>query len=145
MLQSSSKKITTHIKKHNYTSLYLVLIYLALVTLGLFNLYSACAGGYYFQSQVKHSVIGITCFFFIARVIPYSILKQSSYFVFSLALSSLIIVLLNGHRAGGSTRWINIGGFNIQPSEFAKIALVFFIAQFLHTKRSKRIFHFYDL
>ena len=43
----------------------------------------------------------------------------------------LILVLLIGDRVSGSKSWIQIGGLlSFQPSEFAKIALVFIIAKF---------------
>jgi cell division protein FtsW len=36
-----------------------------------------------------------------------------------------------GHRAGGASRWINVGGFTVQPVEFAKIAFVMIMARLL--------------
>jgi rod shape determining protein RodA len=145
LFKTSAPKITAIMKKNSYTSLTLFGIYISLIALGLVNLYSACAGGYYFHTQLKHCVVSFVCFFIVARIVPYNFIRTSIYPIFSLSIISLVMVLLNGHRAGGSTRWINIAGFNLQPSEFVKIALVFFVAQFLYSKRSKRVFRFSDL
>jgi len=42
-----------------------------------------------------------------------------------------------GKTAGGATSWIAIGGFQIQPSEFAKLAIILFTADFLARKRKE--------
>ena len=43
----------------------------------------------------------------------------------------LLIVPLIGVSAGGATRWINLGLFNFQPSELAKLAFIVMLASFL--------------
>ena len=50
--------------------------------------------------------------------------------VYIVTLILLIIVLILGYETRGSVRWIPLGFFNIQPSEFAKIALLLFLASF---------------
>jgi cell division protein FtsW len=48
----------------------------------------------------------------------------------------LVVVLLPGFgfRAGGSTRWISLGGYSFQPSEVAKLALIIYLAAWLDDK-----------
>jgi rod shape determining protein RodA len=45
-------------------------------------------------------------------------------------LISLIAVKIIGHSALGATRWINLGFFQFQPSEFAKIILIIVLAKY---------------
>ena len=55
---------------------------------------------------------------------------------------TLVMVLLIGRTSKGATRWISIGGFAFQPSEFVKIILIITLATFVYnlkyaTKRDK--------
>jgi len=52
---------------------------------------------------------------------------------------SLILVMLAGTSAKGAQRWISIGSFNVQPSEFAKLGLIITLAALLSTKNSANI------
>jgi cell division protein FtsW len=72
--------------------------------------------------------------------VPYRILKKFAYPILILSVLFLIAVLIPGigHRAGGSMRWLKIQSFSFQPSEFAKLGLVIFLAYFL-TKKDERI------
>ena len=50
----------------------------------------------------------------------------------------LLVVVLFGPRVNGATRWLGIGPFGIQPSELAKVAIIFFMAALLE-RRMERI------
>lgn len=60
-----------------------------------------------------------------------------AYYLVSTGL--LIAVMAVGASAKGAQRWIAIGGFNIQPSEFSKVALIITLAALLHTKPATSI------
>jgi len=67
----------------------------------------------------------------VIRTLRLRMLKDISVPIYILSLMLLILVLLIGERVSGSKSWIQIGGLlSFQPSEFAKIALVFIIAKF---------------
>lgn len=53
------------------------------------------------------------------------------------SLVLLIAVLVIGRSVSGAQRWLQMGPFNLQPSEFAKIAMVIGLADFLDRKKSK--------
>ena len=54
-----------------------------------------------------------------------------------LCLFFLIAVLIYGKEIGGAKRWIRYSFIGFQPSELAKLALVFFVAYYCDRKKSK--------
>ena len=69
--------------------------------------------------------------------IPLRFYEIFSYVLYFLSLLTLVLILMIGSSKLGVSRWISIGGFNIQPSEFAKIATIFPLARYLaYSKRS---------
>lgn len=79
--------------------------------------------------QLTSATFGLLLFFFFAKF-DYRSIKAfivPSY-IFSIIL--LLIVFILGIETRGSLRWIPLGFFNIQPSEFAKPALILFLASF---------------
>lgn len=130
-------------KKQDYTLLFLVLF---LVCFGLITLYSTSAyngrvkfddSGYYFKKQLFATSIGIALMYFISRV-DYHIFDRfavAGYFI-SLVLSTL--VLLVGDSYNGSKRWLSLGPLSFQPSEFAKLAVILFLAHMVCNMKKKR-------
>jgi len=57
--------------------------------------------------------------------------QRYGYWIFGVVLVMLIVVLVYGNISQGSKRWLSLGGYNLQPSEFMKIALVLCMAKFL--------------
>lgn len=56
-----------------------------------------------------------------------------------LSFAGLVAVLIVGTEVNGSHRWLRIGFFNVQPSEFAKLATIFFLASYLSRKQKEVI------
>ena len=92
----------------------------------------------FFQRQLLWAVIGVVGFLFFARL-DYRKLKGFGYLGFAVVVVMLIAVLVPGVgiTAGGSSRWIGIGAFAMQPSELAKLALVLFAADVFARKDEK--------
>ncbi len=118
---------------------YTVLIYLALVIIGLFNIHAAVydeAHSSIFDLDVNY---GKQALFIVASIIIASIiLLMDSKFFNSFApiayigtLLLLIVVLLIGRSVGGNKAWIPIGSFRLQPAEFAKFATSLVLAKYL--------------
>ena len=118
---------------------------LMLAITGLVIVYSASAtlareklGGEYFFLY-RHSVYFtagvIACLVF--AHLPYSLLGKLSPLIVFGALVALALVYVPhiGQTRGGATRWIGIGPFTFQPSEFAKIALVIYLARYASRER----------
>ncbi|MBE3000248.1 FtsW/RodA/SpoVE family cell cycle protein [Nocardiopsis sp. HNM0947] len=65
--------------------------------------------------------------------------RRLSLYTYLLAVAALFLLLLPlspvGHEVLGARRWIQVGGFTMQPSEFAKVLLVVFLASYLGRQR----------
>ena len=81
-----------------------------------------------YQKQMLWAVVGWFCCFLFAMVDYRRILKLS-WPLYGAALVLLVIVLLAGRRVYGATRWIVIMGFQMQPSELAKLAVVLVVTR----------------
>lgn len=82
--------------------------------------------------------IGLGLALFIARC-RYEHLIQWHWIIYGITNLSLIAVMVTGTSAKGAQRWISIGGFNLQPSEFAKIGVIITLAALLHSKTASTI------
>jgi cell division protein FtsW len=81
-------------------------------------------GLYFVKKQILYIAIGSIGFnILIRKPIEYT-LKYSSWFFFAFIGLILATVIGLGHTAGGATRWIPIGPFALQPSEFIKPFLI---------------------
>lgn len=113
---------------------------IALVLFGLVMVYSASSAGavvnggsptFLLQRQLMYAVVGIVAFLVAVRM-PLHILAKSGPPLLGIATLGLVLVLVPGigHEVNGSQRWILIGSFGqLQPSEFAKLALILWMAQ----------------
>jgi len=102
----------------------LLLITLALIlALGLIALASAAhATPQMFTSQVVHVALGLGCMLVIRHINPRFIQVWTPVVYIGIVLL-LLLVLALGDIVNGSRRWLNVGGFGMQPSEFMKVAL----------------------
>lgn len=107
---------------------------LALVGSGLVAIFSATytSGTDYFSKQLTFSIIGLVLMIGISYIPP-RIIAKSSYILYFISIILLILVLIIGKKISGSKSWFSLGGFGIQPSEFAKIATIITLANFLST------------
>jgi rod shape determining protein RodA len=70
-----------------------------------------------------------------ACLVSYRTLGRFAYVIFGVSLVLLILVLLIGKAGLGAHRWIRIGRFAFQPSEFAKLGLILFLARYFDDHR----------
>jgi cell division protein FtsW len=124
----------------------ILLVALILMGLGIVMVYSASAilaaekfndSLYFLKKQVLFGAGGVL-FMVIVMNLNYHVWQKLAYPILGLSFVLLVLVLTVGTRAGGSTRWLQIGSMSFQPSEFSKLALVIFLSYFL-AKKGERI------
>src|SRR5205807_8305005 len=99
----------------------LVILTFAVAVMGLFAVYSATYGhsGRFLQKQLVALGIG-TCGMLAAASVDYSRIGKYAKALYIFNLLFLLSVFKLAAKTKGSTRWINLGLFQAQPSEFAK-------------------------
>jgi rod shape determining protein RodA len=104
--------------------------------IGIVNLYSATsvysgARAEQYVNQVYWLVAGGFLAVFAASI-DYRHFERLGYVVYICGVVCLILVFILGRDIRGSARWIVVGSFQFQPSEFMKLALAVALAKFLH-------------
>ena len=125
------------------TSYYLVLgITVLLVALGLVMVLSttsaaslASGGSPYsgFQKQLVGVIVGLPLMWIAAKAPPV-LFRAAAYPMIAATVLGLMLVLAVGPKVNGAERWISVAGFQLQPSEFAKLAFVLWGADLLARK-----------
>ncbi|MHC5768528.1 MAG: rod shape-determining protein RodA [Nostoc sp.] len=82
--------------------------------------------------------IGVLIALFLSRI-RYELLMQWHWVTYTLTNFSLIAVMIAGTSAKGAQRWISIAGFNVQPSEFAKVGMIITLAALLHRRTASSL------
>ncbi|MDZ8188843.1 MAG: rod shape-determining protein RodA [Nostoc sp. ChiSLP02] len=82
--------------------------------------------------------IGVLIALLLART-RYDILLQCHWVTYALTNFSLVAVMIAGTSAKGAQRWISVAGFNVQPSEFAKVGMIITLAALLHKRTASKI------
>lgn len=126
------------ILKLDWTILFSVTFLLAI---GLLVLYGVSLGENNiglgnFKKQLISAFIGIILMFSIA-FFDYRSLNFFSTKLYFVMLFVLFLVLFFGTKIRGTTGWIGLGAFNIQPVEIAKLVMVIFLASFFSKKKSQ--------
>lgn len=122
----------------------LLLVTLALSAYGAIMVLSATASkqeaagldpGLFLKRQVAYAVAGVFLLFAFSTF-DYRHLKSLSIFLYGGTIIILAVVLSPaGEVVGGARRWIDFGFFQVQPSEFAKVAIIVAVAAFLAERK----------
>lgn len=89
-----------------------------------------------FSRQLFFIAIGVVAFSFFAFV-DYGALRSYSTPLYFAMTAILFLTAVFGTTVRGTSGWIGVGSFHAQPVEFAKIALIIFLAHFITKKRSE--------
>ncbi len=120
---------------------------LALVALGLTMIFISSTvmaqtqyqDPYYFiKRQGFYVVLGLVCLL-LGRNINYHRYQRYTYHILLIAAFCLLLVFMPGigGKVRGAARWLRLGPLTLQPSEFAKLAMVLFLAYSLSRKQDK--------
>ncbi|TVZ52173.1 rod shape-determining protein RodA [Dokdonia sp. Hel_I_53] len=117
----------------------LIVLYLALVTIGWVNIYSASfdPSAESFFSMSNEYFKQIVWIFLGFIIIAFILFLDSKFFdrfssvIYIISLLSLLLLFVFGKTISGATSWYNLGFMSLQPSEFAKAATALAIAKYL--------------
>ncbi len=135
---------TRAVDYHPLDATFLMLV-IVLLLFGLVMVFSASyaqsiadygKASYYFKHQLVFAGIGIGFMLLFTFVFNYYFLKKFTTLFLIASWVLLLLVLVIGESSGGATRWLNLG-FRFQPSELAKIAVIFFLANWCESHRSR--------
>ncbi|MDE2313899.1 MAG: putative lipid II flippase FtsW [Elusimicrobia bacterium] len=122
----------------------LLSIILALVCWGLVMVYSSSAiwakenlgsSLYFLKRQLFWSALGLGAMWILSRT-DYRKIREAVMPIFVLTALALAVALL-GHPVAGVRRWIRLGPFGVEPSEFAKLTTVIYLAHYFDRNHRK--------
>ena len=91
---------------------------------------------YYFKKQLFATALGMGAMYAVSSIDYHFFLKLApAAYLLSMVLSTA--VLLFGQEINGSKRWLNLGPLSFQPSEFAKVAVILFLAWQIERSRKR--------
>lgn len=116
-----------------------IFLYFALVGIGWINIYSASlddtATGFFDFSQVYFKQLVWICLSIVLIIFILAIeakfYERFSSIIYLVSLVSLLGLFVLGKNINGATSWYALGGFSIQPSEFAKAATALALGKYI--------------
>jgi cell division protein FtsW len=135
------------LKKLEEYDLVIMMMAIALTCFGVVMVYSSSNimaakrfhdGFFFLKRQGLFAILGFAIMLGVMHI-DYRFWKKMAVPALLLCLVLLVMVLIPGigGKAGGSSRWIKLPGFNLQPSEMAKLALIMYMAYSLDKKQEK--------
>ena len=124
----------------------LLIAVLALILFGMVMLYSTSSYNglvkfgdsfYYLKKQFFATSLGLAAMYVVANI-DYHIWSVFALWGYVLSAILSTLVLFIGQEINGSKRWLALGPLSFQPSEYAKVALIIFLA-WIVTKQGKKI------
>jgi rod shape determining protein RodA len=122
----------------NYVDGWSLLLYAILVTLGWLSIYSASHGTGEWAIDLSTNFgkqllwiglsVGLGAILFLIDVRFFDVF---GYWVYGLTIFLLLLVLVFGTEVNGARAWFQIGGFRLQPAEFAKFGVALALAKYL--------------
>ena len=122
------------LKRFDWFSLLLVI---AIAGIGMVAISSATYGtGYYVKRQVLGFATGLVLLL-ITAFIDYHFIAKLSPLIYLVNLGLLLAVWRFGEAKYGGTRWLSVGGFQMQPSEFGKLFMIIVLAKYFDLFKEK--------
>jgi rod shape determining protein RodA len=116
----------------------LLLLICLIAAIGMVNLFSATStwdpsGTPVYVKQAYWLGIGLLIAFMVCSV-DYRHLEYLGFIFYGINVALLLVVLVAGKTSMGATRWIDLGFFNLQPSEIMKIVIIITLARHFSEK-----------
>jgi rod shape determining protein RodA len=126
----------TKIRTFDFSIVIFTTIFLAV---GVSVIYSLVFGGINDGLGLKQAIIGLIgmALMFFTSFVDYRFFRGTAWIFYLVAIALLILVNFLGKTANGAENWIDLKFFQLQPSEIAKIFLIFALAAFFSNKIEK--------
>lgn len=136
------------VKKRLYLDYGILIPYLVLSVLGVIMVYSAsssklaAAGFNPAKDAIKQAGFFIACLMAITFIyqMKTKVFQNKRFIMFAISGISLMLVLTKfsnlGQSGGGADGWLNIAGFTLQPAEFLKIVIIWYLAYILSRRQN---------
>src|SRR5436190_8795931 len=113
----------------------LVMVYSASAVIGMEQYHQRPA--YFLFKQMAFALVGLVLMPIVMKI-DYRYYRQPLVIWSGLGLLVLaLVVVLFGPRINGARRWLAIPGFGVQPSEFAKLVVIFYVAAILERRMDR--------
>lgn len=141
-LEYTVKTVPTGIRKILYLNWPILLLLVAVASVGFLMLYSVAGGSFtpWVELQMKRFGLGLVAMIIVAMV-PIWFWRNMGALAYLVSLLLLLAVEFFGSTGGGAQRWINLGFMRLQPSELAKVTLVMFLAAYYDWLPMKKVSH----
>ncbi|MDI6816754.1 MAG: rod shape-determining protein RodA [Actinomycetota bacterium] len=93
---------------------------------------------FFIKKQLVALIIGIAALF-LSALANYNRWRNSYILLYMLNILMLVLVLFLGAEHKGAQSWIEIGGFQLQPSEISKVLLIITLASFFATRKNQLV------
>ncbi len=141
-VRAAARDSAERFRVNNRAATALLVITVVLVVIGLGATQSASSAVAFDQTEdpyhfFKRQLVGVgvgTVALLVASRVPYRFYKKIAIPLFALSVGLLIAVLISGIETNGARRWLAAPGFTFQPSEIAKVSVVFVLAFLLERK-----------
>lgn len=140
--REAARERVERVKANNRASTVLLVLVVVLVVIGLGATQSASSAVAFQQTEdrlyfFKRQLVGVglgTALLLVASRVPYRLYRILALPLFAITVAMLIAVLATGTEINGAKRWLELPFITFQPSEVAKVAVVFTLAYLLERK-----------
>ena len=130
-LEYSVRKIPTGFNRLAYINLPIIILLIAIASIGFLMLFSVAGGS--IEPWAKVQMIRFSIGFFLMLIIafiPIWFWRNISGLAYFISIILLLAVEFFGVSGMGSVRWIDLGFMRLQPSEVTKLTVVMFLASY---------------
>jgi cell division protein FtsW len=130
-----SRKLRKHINNYDFSLIFIIAF---LLVFGMIVLYSTSSynallengdAAFYLKKQLRNTLIGIVAMIFVIKI-DYHFWRHFALlgYIISIIFTLLVAFSPLGITLNGARRWLGTSSFSFQPAEFAKAALIIFLA-----------------
>ena len=122
----------------NYFILFIITI---IFSFGFLLLYSAAGGSMdpWAYKQLIRYILAVVMFI-VVSLINIKFWLGLSYYIYFFSIILLIMVGIFGYVGMGAQRWLDLGFFNLQPSELIKFSIILVLAKYFHAEKDYNVF-----